>query len=207
MRAAGVRDYGRVPGDTGTAPAALQPTKLRKAFGDTVAVSGVDLDVQPGAFFGLVGPNGAGKTTILEMAVGLLRPDSGSACVLGHDVWSAQERESGQAKSLLGVLPDGLALPQRLKPGSGVRPAGRCRGAGSWAVMVRVLIGLRRTVARNQLRSAGAGWLVGGLLLGLLCAGGTLALGVVHYQRPGAAADVWRLSTRCGSSAGSRRAR
>jgi ABC-type multidrug transport system ATPase subunit len=134
MRAAGVHNYGRVAGDNVTAPAALQLTQVRKAFGDTVAVSSVDLDVQPGAFFGLVGPNGAGKTTILEMAVGLLRPDSGSACVLGHDVWSAQERESGQAKSLLGVLPDaggGLleGHAQEDRPGHGA--AARAAAAGA----------------------------------------------------------------------------
>ena len=72
----------------------------------------VDLEVQRGAFFGLVGPNGAGKTTLLSTAVGLLEPDAGSVRVLGENVWPAAGGEG--AKQLLGVMPDGLALPGRL---------------------------------------------------------------------------------------------
>jgi ABC-2 type transport system ATP-binding protein len=62
------------------------------------------------SFFGLVGPNGAGKTTLLSMAVGLLRPDAGMARIFGIDVW----KEPVHAKKLIGVLPDGLSLPERL---------------------------------------------------------------------------------------------
>ncbi|WP_407924530.1 ABC transporter ATP-binding protein [Catellatospora vulcania] len=91
-------------------PAALRLTALHKAFGDTVAVDHVDLAVPQGSFFGLVGPNGAGKTTALSMAVGLLRPDAGRSAVFGVDVWSDPVR----AKALMGVLPDGLAMPERL---------------------------------------------------------------------------------------------
>jgi ABC-2 type transport system ATP-binding protein len=83
---------------------------LTKRFGTTVAADNVNLEVPPGSFFGLVGPNGAGKTTSLSMAVGLLRPDAGAARVFGVDVWQRPE----QAKALLGVLPDGLSVPERL---------------------------------------------------------------------------------------------
>jgi ABC-2 type transport system ATP-binding protein len=76
------------------------------------AVAGVDLDVAPGTFLGLVGPNGAGKTTLLSMTVGLLRPGQGTAFVHGADVWDATG--GAAAKRLTGALPDGLALPQRL---------------------------------------------------------------------------------------------
>ena len=55
---------------------ALAIRGLRKSFGPDLAVRDVDLDVEPGAFLGLVWPNGAGKTTLLSMAVGLLRPDT-----------------------------------------------------------------------------------------------------------------------------------
>ncbi|SDJ30367.1 ABC-2 type transport system ATP-binding protein [Nonomuraea maritima] len=95
--------------DDGTVPA-LRLTGLHKVFADNVAVDHVDLVVPRGSFFGLVGPNGAGKTTALSMAVGLLRPDSGRSEVFGVDVWSDPVR----AKSLMGVLPDGLAMPERL---------------------------------------------------------------------------------------------
>ncbi|MFG1694385.1 ABC transporter ATP-binding protein [Nonomuraea sp. NPDC049309] len=89
---------------------ALEIEGLTKRFGDTLAVDGIDLTVPPGSFFGLVGQNGAGKTTTLSMAVGLLRPDAGTARIFGQDVWSAPDR----AKALVGVLPDGLAMPERL---------------------------------------------------------------------------------------------
>jgi ABC-2 type transport system ATP-binding protein len=56
---------------------ALHLTGLYKAFGQTIAVDHLDLNVPAGSFFGLVGPNGAGKTTSLSMAAGLLRPDAG----------------------------------------------------------------------------------------------------------------------------------
>ncbi|WP_229075808.1 ABC transporter ATP-binding protein [Actinoplanes sp. DH11] len=89
---------------------ALRLTGLVKAFGSTVAVDRVDLTVPAGSFFGLVGPNGAGKTTALSMAAGLLRPGAGRCEVSGVDVWADPVR----AKTLIGVLPDGLALPERL---------------------------------------------------------------------------------------------
>ncbi len=95
-----------------TSSAAVTLRGLTKSYGPAAAVCGVDLSVPRGAFLGLVGPNGAGKTTLLSMAVGLLRPDAGSACVLGADVW--HPRDGDRAKQLLGVQPQGLALPARL---------------------------------------------------------------------------------------------
>ncbi|KAB1910852.1 ABC transporter ATP-binding protein [Micromonospora sp. AMSO31t] len=89
---------------------ALSIRGLAKRFDTKVAVAGVDLDVPTGSFYGLLGPNGAGKTTTLSMAVGLLRPDAGQARVLGYDVWADPVR----AKGLLGVMPDGVRLFDRL---------------------------------------------------------------------------------------------
>jgi ABC-2 type transport system ATP-binding protein len=65
---------------------AIEASGLRKAFGDTQAVDGVDLAVRAGSVYGILGPNGAGKTTTVRMLATLLRPDEGEARVLGHDI-------------------------------------------------------------------------------------------------------------------------
>jgi ABC-2 type transport system ATP-binding protein len=65
---------------------AIEATGLVKTFGDVRAVDGVDLAVRRGSVYGVLGPNGAGKTTTIRMLATLLRPDAGSARVLGHDV-------------------------------------------------------------------------------------------------------------------------
>lgn len=68
----------------------IEARNLSKTFrGGTVAVSGLDLAVAPGTVYGLIGRNGAGKTTALRMLMGLLRPDGGTARVLGADLWTA----------------------------------------------------------------------------------------------------------------------
>ena len=95
---------------SGSGHAALTARGLRKTFGPKVAVDRVDLDVAAGSFFGIVGPNGAGKTTTLRMATGLLRPDGGHVHVEGVDVWA----DPVTAKRLIGVLPEDLALFERL---------------------------------------------------------------------------------------------
>lgn len=104
--------------------AALSIRGLAKRFGDKIAVNGVDLEVPAGSFFGLVGPNGAGKTTTLSMATGLLRPDHGQALVHGVDVW----QKPLEAKRLMGVLPDGVRLFDRLSGEQLVTYAGLLRG-------------------------------------------------------------------------------
>jgi ABC-2 type transport system ATP-binding protein len=65
---------------------AIEASGLVKAFGDVRAVDGVDLAVRRGSVYGVLGPNGAGKTTTIRMLSTLLRPDAGTASVLGHDV-------------------------------------------------------------------------------------------------------------------------
>jgi ABC-2 type transport system ATP-binding protein len=106
------------------APPALRLTGLHKAFREKIAVDHLDLTVPRGSFFGLVGPNGAGKTTALSMAVGLLRPDAGRSEVFGVDVWANPIR----ARELMGVLPDGLAMPERLTGREMLTFVGQLRG-------------------------------------------------------------------------------
>ena len=69
-----------------TSSLAVEATGLGKAFGATRAVDSVDLAVRRGCVYGVLGPNGAGKTTTIRMLATLVRPDAGSARVLGHDV-------------------------------------------------------------------------------------------------------------------------
>ncbi|WP_422631859.1 ABC transporter ATP-binding protein [Pseudokineococcus basanitobsidens] len=122
---------------------------LVKVFDGRPAVTGVDLVVPAGSVTGLVGPNGAGKTTTLSMATGLLRPDSGTARVLGHDVWA----DPVGAKRLVGLLPDGLRLFDRLSGAELVRHTARLHGlprdvAGRRAQELLVALGLADDAGR-----------------------------------------------------------
>ncbi len=82
---------------------AIEATALTKSFGDVRAVDGVDLSVRSGSVYGMLGPNGAGKTTTIKMLATLVRPDSGSARVLGHDIVDEADAVRG-AISLTGQL-------------------------------------------------------------------------------------------------------
>lgn len=110
-------------------PTALMPPALRlrgltKRFGQTPAVQDLDLEVPRGSFYGFVGPNGAGKTTTLSMATGLMRPDAGTAEVVGIDVWA----QPSEAKRSMGVLADGVLLFNKLTGAQLVTYAGLLRG-------------------------------------------------------------------------------
>jgi len=113
---------------------ALRLAGLTKRYGETTAVDAIDLTVPAGSFFGLVGPNGAGKTTALSMAVGLLRPTAGTAEIFGTDVW----RSPVAAKRLVGVLPDGLAMTERLTGREMLTYLGRLHGLPAAVVAERV---------------------------------------------------------------------
>src|SRR5947199_1725834 len=70
----------------GSSAPAVHVENVAKHFGATVALAGVDLDVEEGTVFGLLGPNGAGKTTLVRVLATLLLPDAGRAEVFGRDV-------------------------------------------------------------------------------------------------------------------------
>ena len=106
---------------------------LIKAFDRKVAVDRLSLDIPVSSFYGIVGPNGAGKTTSLSMATGLLRPDAGRVLVHGVDVWAQPQR----AKTLLGVLPDGLRTFDRLNGLELVTYSGLLRGLDRGVVVPR----------------------------------------------------------------------
>jgi ABC-2 type transport system ATP-binding protein len=83
---------------------------LTKQYGKLTAVSGINLEVEPGQVFGFLGPNGAGKTTTIKMMVGLLQPTRGRAVICGHDV----QKEPLKAKFITGFIPDRPFLYEKL---------------------------------------------------------------------------------------------
>lgn len=87
-------------------PAAVSIKDVVKQFGALRALDGVSMEIAEGDFFGLLGPNGAGKTTLISSLAGLVRPDSGSLQVLGHDV----VRDFREARRRLGVVPQELVF-------------------------------------------------------------------------------------------------
>ncbi|MCY4114278.1 MAG: ABC transporter ATP-binding protein [Chloroflexi bacterium] len=79
---------------------AIRATGLRKSFGDTHAVRGIDLDVPRGEVFGFLGPNGAGKSTVVKIILGLVQASAGEVTVLGHPAGSLAARRQ------IGFLPE-----------------------------------------------------------------------------------------------------
>jgi ABC-2 type transport system ATP-binding protein len=90
-------------------PAAFDCSELSKAYGRTVALAGVDLEVEPGELVGLLGPNGAGKSTLVKIACGLVRPSGGAATVAGEPAGSPA------ARATIGYLAELFRFPEWLK--------------------------------------------------------------------------------------------
>ncbi len=89
---------------------AIEAVRLTKRFGDKVALDGVSFSAREGEILGLLGPNGAGKTTTMRILTGVLKPDSGSATIMGLDV----VKEVLEARRLVGYLPEAPCLYERL---------------------------------------------------------------------------------------------
>jgi ABC-2 type transport system ATP-binding protein len=103
--------------------ACIEARSLRKAYGTTVALDGIDLRVEEGRILGLIGPNGAGKTTALNAILGLI-PCQGELRVLGRDPWTEREKLMDDVCFIadVAVLPRWIRVSQALDYVSGVHP-------------------------------------------------------------------------------------
>jgi ABC-2 type transport system ATP-binding protein len=103
---------------------AIETHGLTRLFDGRPAVADLDLRVPAGAFYGFLGPNGAGKSTTMKMLTGLLRPTAGTARVLGLEL----SGDALEVKARIGVVPDGLALFERLSGEEMLRIQGQLYG-------------------------------------------------------------------------------
>jgi ABC-2 type transport system ATP-binding protein len=101
--------------------------QLGKVYGETVALAGVDLSVDPGELVGLLGPNGAGKSTLVKIACGLVRPTGGTASVAGEPAGSAA------ARATLGYLAELFRFPGWLRADELLELHQRLAGSGGGA--------------------------------------------------------------------------
>jgi ABC-2 type transport system ATP-binding protein len=103
---------------------AIEVAGLRKAFGKTVALDGLDLTVSAGEVHGFLGPNGAGKTTTIRILLGLLRADGGTARLLGGDPWHS----AVELHKRLAYVPGDVTLWPTLTGGEVIDLLGKLRG-------------------------------------------------------------------------------
>ena len=103
--------------------ACIEARGLRKTFGNTIALDGIDLRVDEGRVVGLIGPNGAGKTTALNAILGLI-PYQGELRVLGRDPWTERDRLMRDVSFIadVAVLPRWIHVAQVLDYVAGVHP-------------------------------------------------------------------------------------
>ena len=124
---------------------------LRRTFGSTVALDGVDVDIRPG-ITGLVGPNGAGKTTLIGLLLGLDRPDGGSVELLGLDPATA----GPDVRARVGYAPEYDPLPPDVRAQDLVRLVGELHGLDAHTALERASDVLQRLgLGEERLREIG----------------------------------------------------
>ena len=132
---------------------AVEVVDLIKRFGDFTAVDGVTFEIRRGVIFGFLGPNGAGKTTTIRVLLGLLRPTSGHASVLGYDV----VRQPEEIRKHIGYMSQRFSLYQDLTVSENLDFYGRTYGVRGerlrkrkqFAIGMAGLEGRERELTRN----------------------------------------------------------
>jgi ABC-2 type transport system ATP-binding protein len=104
--------------------AVIETRGLRKTFGETVALDGLDLTVEEGTVHGFLGPNGSGKSTTIRILLGLLRATGGSARLLGGDPW----RDAVELHRRVAYVPGDVTLWPNLTGGEAIDLLTRLRG-------------------------------------------------------------------------------
>ena len=112
---------------------AIEAEGLVKAFGETRAVDGIDLEVRRGTVYGVLGPNGAGKTTTIRMLATLLQPDAGTARVLGHDI----VREAAAVRGRMSLTGQFASVDEELNGRENLQLLGRLLGLGNRGATAR----------------------------------------------------------------------
>jgi len=110
---------------------AISGENLTKIFGKIMAVDHISFNIRKGVVFGLLGPNGAGKTTTIRMLTTVLKPDEGTAKILGYDI----VRDSLKVREQIGVLPEDTGLYDRLTPAEVLIFQGKLRGMDKDAIV------------------------------------------------------------------------
>lgn len=183
-----------VPG-VAAKPIVIEARALSRRFGTLTAVSHIDLAIEEGDIFGFLGPNGSGKTTLIRILCGLLRPSSGTATVMGHDVAhdsEALKRSIGYMSQQFSLYND-LSVLENLRFYAGVYGIPRSERALRIEEVIEI-------VGIDQYRKQLAGRLSGGWKQRL-----ALACALVHRPRlmfldeptagidPVARRDLWNL--------------
>jgi len=137
---------------------AVKAENLTKKFGNFVAVDHISFTVRRGTIFGFLGPNGAGKTTTIRMLLGLLRPTSGQATVLGYDI----VRQTNQIKQRIGYMSQRFSLYNDLTVEENLNFYGRTYGLHGQRLRERKAVVLRMAGLegreRELTRNLAGGW-------------------------------------------------